>query len=114
MNKLTTLLIASAAAISLNVNADPLMDIIHPESADIFNLERSSGPSTPVALYEYESVGPIVWSYEYEEWVNTQSSSLQNVSSVLNEIESNPPASGGRSIDTMSYLTETIDEEYQH
>lgn len=117
MKILTTLLIISAAAISLNVNADPLMDIIHPESADIFNLDRSSEVSTPVALYESGTIGSVAWSAEYEEWVNIKdsgSSSFQNVSSVINKLENNPPAAGGRSSNSISFLSETIDEEYQH
>ena len=96
MKKLSTFIIAATSFISLNVSADPLMDIIHPESADIFKINRDNYEQQGIAFANNTS--KTVWSYEYEEWVNpAQYNSSLNTNSIaraLEEMNKYPPAAG--------------------
>jgi len=112
MKTLTTLLVAATAAISINANADPLMDIIHPESADIFQLNE--GVIVPQDLVFVEDTGKQVWSFEYEEYVNPSdfnSSAKQTIASALEELKNNPPAAGKAS--SSVFVWDEIADEYQ-
>ena len=112
MKTYTTLLIAAAAAFSLNANADPLMDIIHPESADIFQLDE--GVIVPQELVFVEDTGKEVWSVEYEQYVNPadfNSTTSGTIASALQQLKNNPPAAGQLSAEVFKW--DEVADEYQ-
>ena len=115
MKTLTTLisstLIASIAAIGI-AQAEPmseneLYDVIHPESADIFNVgdyQRSS-EATLVSLGDDHNSNS-VWSYEFEEYINPvdlQRSEISSVDDVNQYMGSNPTASGSGQSEVFIY-----------
>jgi hypothetical protein len=114
MKNLTILaIITSAAFISLNANADALMDIIHPESADLF-------PSDTITIQEQEvtmveDTGREVWRIEFEQWVNPADFNPTNylsVTDVNQAMENNPPAAGNSRSNSVLTWDEVADEYY--
>ena len=83
--------ITQAAPISDN----DLYDIIHPESADIFNVgaQRNSAPTEIVSLNDNNNDS--VWSVEFEEYVNSSSFKQAEIIDINELISSNPTAAGG-------------------
>lgn len=102
MNTLKTIIAASiiaTIATSTAVQADELMDIIHPESADLFHYDNSLKASEREATFSLSDVnGDQVWSFEYEEYVSQSDFSSRpdiNHSQFVNQyLEANPTASG--------------------
>ncbi len=106
MKTLTTLIrsaLLASVALAGVVQAEPmseneLYNVIHPESADIFNVgdyQRSSAAKIVSLGDDYNSNS--VWSVEFEQYVNpadfqrTQISSIDDVNQYMG---SNPTASG--------------------
>ena len=106
MKTLTTLisstLFVSIAAVSI-AQAEPmseneLYNVIHPESADIFNVGnyQHSAESELVSLGDAHN-SDSVWSYEYEEYINPadlQRSEISSVDGINQRLGRNPTASG--------------------
>jgi hypothetical protein len=115
MKTLTTLLssaiIASVSLVGL-AQADELMDIIHPESADLFDHSTSFTASTPTDIVSLsDNRGSRVWSFEYEQYVNPQDFLVPDYANLdINAyMEENPAAAGGRSGDILRW-DDTADE----
>ena len=87
MKTITTLIIAAAASFSLNANA----------GVNTNNLNE--------VFFLNETVE--------EEYQHTSSTSEQNISSIITEMERNPPAAGGHSASNAFFLNENLEEEYQ-
>ncbi len=89
---------------SATVQSDELMDIIHPESADIFNLDNSLKASETSGVFslhdDYSSHS--TWSYEFEEYVDqadfSAEKNMSNTGLVNRYLESNPTGSGNKSV----------------
>jgi len=104
MKTIKTILAAAVATSTLliaNVQADELMDIIHPESADLFDHSTSinaSGTTGIVTLNDINASAGLVWSYEYEEYVSPADfiPSLQptSVAQAQKMLQDNPTAAG--------------------
>jgi hypothetical protein len=106
MKTITTLLIASAAAISLNASASTYLgvnaeDEYNANSFNHFPTVIQSNTDSEVSLNENE--------YQYGE-VKFE----QNMASVLNEMENNPPAAGQITSNNTSILGSHADEEYKY
>jgi hypothetical protein len=106
MKTITTLLIASAAAISLNASAGNYLGITAEDeyNANSFNnfpVVLQSNTDSEVSLNENE--------YKYGEV-----KFAQNITGVLNEIKNNPPAAGNISSNNTTILGSHADEEYQY
>lgn len=91
--------IITAIAISASAQADELMDIIHPESADLFHFDDSLKASKPSGTFSLnDDYGKQAWSYEYEEYVNkddfSYENNIDNMQQVNRYLKSNPTASG--------------------
>ena len=102
--------IIAVASLSVTAQADELMDIIHPESADLFPSDSSLTSSEPTEIKSYSDVnGDIVWSTEYEEYVNSSDfladNSINSAQGVNRYMESNPTAAGGSSEEVFKYDT---------
>ena len=112
MKTLTTLLIASATAISFNVNANSFLNETVDEEHHINQfisqaVTTSSSARADIAFLNERAD---------EEYSSIDSNSNQNIVSVLNALDNNPPAAGNRSsihVNEISYLNETVDQEYQ-
>ncbi|MCW8931154.1 MAG: hypothetical protein OQL19_13045 [Gammaproteobacteria bacterium] len=107
---LTSALFASFA-ISGSVQADQwdneLYNIIHPESADIFNIgeSKSSTEQGIVSLHDDHNKNS-VWSYEFEQYVNPAdfgASALTDAHDVNRYMGSNPTAAGGSTREVFIY-----------
>ena len=99
---INTTLIASIAAIGI-AQAEPmseneLYNVIHPESADIFNVgdyQRSS-ESKIVSLGDDHN-SDSVWSFEFKEYINPadlQRSEISSIDDVNQQLGKSPTASG--------------------
>lgn len=115
MKTLTTL-ISSAIFASVSLaglaQADELMDIIHPESADLFDHSSTyidSGNTGIVSLNDDR--GTLIWSFEFEQYVNPEDFSAPDYANldVNSYMEENPTAAGGHSSDILRW-DETADE----
>ncbi|MCU7940006.1 MAG: hypothetical protein KZQ64_13240 [gamma proteobacterium symbiont of Bathyaustriella thionipta] len=100
--------VIAVASLSVTAQADELMDIIHPESADLFPADTSLKPSEPTGIKSYSDVnGDIVWSTEYEEYVNTADfvadNSINSAQGINRYMESNPTAAGQSSEEVFKY-----------
>ena len=115
MKTLTTLLIASATAISLNVNANSFLN----ETADEeigYMIYTNSQTVTPGSSANILSEVAFLNETVEDEYRYMDSNSNQNIAGVLRALDNNPPAAGGRSsshLNQVSFLNETADEEYQ-
>ncbi|MCU7939310.1 MAG: hypothetical protein KZQ64_12465 [gamma proteobacterium symbiont of Bathyaustriella thionipta] len=99
---LTSALFTSVAIAGI-AQAEPrsdveLYNIIHPESADIFNVGeyRKSGTPGIISLHDDHNK-TAVWSYEFEEYVNPadfEQPELSSVADVNQYMGSKPTASG--------------------
>ncbi len=102
MKTLTTLFASAViASVSLagTVQADQLMDTIHPESADLFDHSTSISASNQneiVNLNEGSADGSQVWSYEYEQYVNPADFAKPDYADINKFMEDNPTAAGRR------------------
>ena len=103
MNLLKSIIASSIIAtitISATAQSDELMDIIHPESADLFHYDNSLKASEQTGVFslndDYASEN--TWSYEYEQYVDqsdfTSKNNINNAELVNRYLESNPTASG--------------------
>ncbi len=101
--------VIAASLLSVTAQADELMDIIHPESADLFHFDRTLRPSesTPVISLSDDKNSNKVWSYEYEEYVNpadfVANNSITNMSDVNRYMDENPSAAGKTSSDVFKW-----------
>lgn len=88
--------IIAAATFSVTVQADELMDIIHPESADLFHFDNTLKASEQSGAFIGEDVnGGVVWSYEYEQYVKkSDHSAKDNLREINRYMETNPTAAG--------------------
>ena len=69
---LATLLLSTTLSSSI-AGADELMDIIHPESASIFNITYNENDTSTHHIFSFNDEDKTtgeVWSVEYEEYVN--------------------------------------------
>jgi hypothetical protein len=104
MKPIKTILAAVVATSTLliaNVQADELMDIIHPESADLFDHSTSINASGTTGIFHGNDINTsagLVWSYEYEEYVSPADfiPALQptSVAQAQKMIQDNPTAAG--------------------
>ncbi len=103
MNILKNIIASSIIAtitISAAAQSDELMDIIHPESADLFHFDNSLKASEPSGVFSLNDdyTASSTWSYEYEQYVDQADFSSENninSSQLVNRyLESNPTASG--------------------
>jgi hypothetical protein len=107
---LTSALLASTAFIGTaqaEVRSDnALYDIIHPESADIFNVGsdyQKSAPQGIVSLNDDHNANS-VWSYEFEQYVNPADFQLSNQITDVNQyLSDQPSASGSRGHEVFIY-----------
>ncbi len=93
--------IIAGASLSVTAQADELMDIIHPESADLFHYDdslKSSEPTGIINLNDANSRGDVVWSYEYEQYVKPadflSGDSIYSAQGINRYMEANPTAAG--------------------
>ena len=96
--------IIATIALAGSVQADELMDIIHPESADLFHFDDSIKSSKNTGVFNLNQKAgnnKLVWSYEYEEYVNqsdfTTGNRVFNAQLVNRYMEENPTAAGEHS-----------------
>ncbi|NOQ78485.1 MAG: hypothetical protein GQ546_03695 [Gammaproteobacteria bacterium] len=87
-----------------------LYDIIHPESADLFHFDDSLRSSEPTEIKSYSDVnGDVVWSFEYEEYVNASDfeadDSIHSAQGINRYMSSNPTAAGKPSEEVFKYDT---------
>ena len=103
MNLLKSIIASSIIAtitISATAQSDELMDIIHPESADLFHYDNSLKASEQTGVFSLnDDYAPEnTWSYEYEQYVDqsdfTSKNNINNAELVNRYLESNPTASG--------------------
>lgn len=100
MNTLKTLFSSAfiaALSVAGSANADQLMDIIHPESADLFDHATTisaSGDNKIVSLNDTTSQE--VWSYEYEQYVNPADFAKASYADINQYLEANPTAAGSQ------------------
>ena len=103
MNLLKTFIASSIIAtitLSATAQSDELMDIIHPESADLFHYDDSLKASEPTGIFSLNDdyASDHTWSYEYEEYVDQSDflpdNNINNAGLVNRYLESNPTASG--------------------
>ena len=102
MKTLTTLFFAATAAFAVNANADAVHG--DPGIGDVFPIQETSLQPQPVNTVA--DTGQEVWSVEYEEYVNPADFNLttqDSVASMLQELDSNPPAAGARSDDIFKW-----------
>ncbi len=93
MKTLTTLLFAASAAFAVNANADAVHG--DPGMGDVFPIQETS--LQPQSLNTVADTGKLVWSVEYEEYVNPADFNLtaqNSVAGILQEMDNNPPAAG--------------------
>ena len=93
--------IIAGAFLTVTAQADELMDIIHPESADLFHYDDSLKSSVPTGIFnlnDENSRGDVVWSYEYEQYVNpadfVADGSIYSAQGINRYMEANPTAAG--------------------
>jgi len=94
--------IIATITIAASVQADELMDIIHPESADLFHFDDSIKSSENTGVFKLDQQSSLnenlVWSYEYEEYVSradfTSENNIYNAQMVNRYMAENPTASG--------------------
>ncbi len=115
MKTLTTLIFAATAAFAVNANADAVHG--DPDIGDVFPIQETSlqphsintiaDTSEPVwYLNTVTDNGKNAWSVEYEEYVNPANLnqiSQNSVASMLQELDSNPPAAGAYSDDVFKW-----------
>ena len=96
----TSVLITGIALAEPRSDSD-LYDIIHPESADLFHYDdslKSSEHTGIINLNDASSSGDVVWSYEYEEYVNKSDfavdNSIHSAQGINRYMSSNPTAAG--------------------
>lgn len=105
MNTLKLMLTSSiiaAATFSVTVQADEvmdideLMDIIHPESADLFHFDNTLKASEQSGAFIGEDVNDnLVWSYEFEQYEKKSDfSAKDNLREINRYLEANPTAAG--------------------
>jgi len=103
MNILKSIIASSIIAtitISASAQSDELMDIIHPESADLFHYDNSLKASEQTGVFSLNDdyATENTWSYEYEQYVDqadfTSKNNINNAGLVNRYLESNPTASG--------------------
>ncbi len=112
MKTIATLLIASVTAISLNASANTYLNETADEAYNHNTRENSQSVITNDSSKWTPEVSFLTETAD-EEYSYMNSTSKQNIASVLNELDSNPPAAGRESSNKISFLTETADEEYQ-
>lgn len=94
--------ILAAMTLTVSAQADELMDIIHPESADLFHFDDSIKSSESTGVFNLNeqngSDANIVWSHEYEEYVNKSDfiadDRVYNAQLANRYMENNPTAAG--------------------
>lgn len=97
--------IIATMTMAVSIQADELMDIIHPESADLFHFDDSIKSSESTGVFNLDQTSDsntnMVWSYEYEEYVNKSDFSsedrIYNAQLVNRYMEANPTAAGKQS-----------------
>ena len=102
MKTLTTLIFAATAAFAVNANADAVHG--DPDIGDVFPIQETS--LQPQSINSIADTGKEVWSVEYEEYVNPADFNLttqNSVASMLQELDSNPPAAGAHSDNTFKW-----------
>ncbi len=118
--KIFTTFIGSAFIASVSVlgavQADELMDNIHPESADLFDHSKSinaSGTTGIVSLNDINAKAELVWSYEFVEYVNPQDFSTPDYANldVNAYMEENPTAAAGHTGEVLRW--DATADEYQ-
>ncbi len=112
MKTLSTLFFALAASVSFNANADSLYG--DPSMGDIFPMASTTLQAQEISTIR--DTGQLVWSVEYEEFVNpadfnASTQSHQTVASALQNLDNNPPAAGSTSDST--FIWDTTAGEYQ-
>ena len=111
MKTLSTLLFAVAAAVSFNANADSLYG--DPSMGDIFPIQDTVLQAQDVTTVR--DTGQLVWSVEYEEYVNPADFNAakqgQTLASALQAMDNNPPAAGHYSDST--FIWDATAGEYQ-
>lgn len=108
MKTLTTLLIASATAFSLNVSADVNGYLGGDTEAEYLYNEVNNFQE----VRQVTSVDDITYFTDNEYKYNEQFEN-NGIASILNDLENSPPASGGSSINGALFLGERADEEYK-
>jgi hypothetical protein len=106
MKTITTLLIASATAISLNASAGIYLGV---EAEDEYNANSLNNFPTVT-----QTNSPSVVTLNEDEYKYGESMAGQDIASVLNELENSPPAAGRSSSSDVTILGSHADEEYQH
>ena len=102
MKTLTTLIFAATAAFAVNANADAVHG--DPSIGDVFPIQETSLQPQPINTIADTSKE--VWSVEYEEYINPSDFNMttqNSVASMLQELDSNPPAAGARSDNTFKW-----------
>lgn len=90
---------AATAVFTANIQADRLMDTIHPESADLFDHSTSIDASGTTGIVSLNDVtADRVWSFEYEQYVSPSDfvPMLQpdSVAQAQKMLQDNPTAAG--------------------
>ena len=119
-NKTITILAAavvSSAMLLANVQADELMDIIHPESADLFDHSTSISAAGTTGIVSLNDVtDDHVWSYEYEEYVSPVDFQRvvqpESVAQAQQMLDDNPTAAGSKNHREVLMWDEVADEFY--
>jgi hypothetical protein len=111
MKTITTFIIAAATTFSLtaanaaSVHGDPGIGDVFPMQDIVLKQQ---------VINTVKDTGDLVWSVEYEEWVNPADFnpvSKATVASALRDLENNPPAAGQRSTEVFKW--DEMAGEYQ-
>lgn len=107
--------IAGISAAQADVHSDnELYNIIHPESADIFNVGKSNNPThAGIVSLNDDYNKDAVWSFEFEQYVNPedfQKNTMASVDDVNSHMGSNPTASAGMKGREVFVFNETAQE----
>jgi glycerol-3-phosphate dehydrogenase len=115
MKTLSTLLFAVAASVSFTANAGSFNDALYGDPAinDVFPIATTALQAQ--ALNTVADTGELVWSVEYEEFVNpadfnaTRTTQTTSLAGALQALDDNPPAAGNTS-DSVFLWDEDADE----
>ncbi|MCK5647465.1 MAG: hypothetical protein KAI22_01175 [Gammaproteobacteria bacterium] len=96
--------IIASVTLAGTAQADELMDIIHPESADLFDHSTSINASSQTGLFSLNNDGDTqVWSYEFEQYVNPDDLNSNNYADINQYLEANPTAAGAPGEDVFKW-----------